>query len=66
MNALEKRLEADQFVRIHRALLVNARKIREIVTIGEGEYEILVGRSRLKSSRRYRRAVSALLRPNRT
>jgi two-component system LytT family response regulator len=64
MNSLEKRLQADQFVRIHRALLVNARKIREIVTIGEGEYEVLVGRHRLKSSRRYRRAVSALMRRN--
>ena len=66
MNSLERRLEADQFVRIHRALLVNARKIREIAAVGDGEYEVLVGARRLKSSRRYRRAVSALMRGNRT
>lgn len=62
MNSLEKRLHADQFVRIHRALLVNARKIREIVSVGDGEYDVVVGVDRLKSSRRYRRAVSALMR----
>jgi two-component system, LytTR family, response regulator len=64
MNSLEVRLQADHFVRIHRALLVNTRKIQEIVAVGEGEYEVLVGGRRLQSSRRYRRAVSALMRRN--
>jgi two-component system, LytTR family, response regulator len=62
MNALEKSLAPAQFVRIHRGLLVNARRIREISAIGGGEYEIAVGKRLLKSSRHYRRAVAALLR----
>jgi two-component system LytT family response regulator len=62
MNSLEVRLQPAQFVRIHRALLVNARHIREISSLGNGEYEVLVGRHILKSSRRYQRAVTGLLR----
>lgn len=62
MNSLEKRLAPDQFFRIHRGLLVNGRKIQEIAQVGEGEYEVLVGGRRLKSSRRYRRTLSGLIR----
>ncbi len=60
MNSLEMRLQ--QFVRIHRTLLVNARHIREISALGSGEYEVLVGEKLLKSSRRYQRAVTNLMR----
>ena len=52
MNSLEARLQPAQFVRIHRALLVNASRIREISSLGGGEYELLVGLQLLKSSRR--------------
>jgi two-component system, LytTR family, response regulator len=62
MSSLEARLQPAQFVRIHRALLVNARHISEISALGGGEYEVLVGGHLLKSSRRYRRAVTTLLR----
>ncbi|HYL73666.1 MAG TPA: response regulator [Bryobacteraceae bacterium] len=62
MNSLEKSLRAAHFVRIHRAMLVNTQRIHEITAIGGGEYELLVGGRLLKSSRRYQRAVSALLR----
>lgn len=62
MNSLEARLQPAQFVRIHRALLVNASRIREISALGGGEYELLVGLQLLKSSRRYQRAVTRLLR----
>ncbi|HLJ51620.1 MAG TPA: response regulator [Bryobacteraceae bacterium] len=62
MASLEERLRPAQFVRIHRALLVNACRVREINSIGEGEYELLVGGRLLKSSRGYRRAVTNLIR----
>jgi two-component system LytT family response regulator len=62
MNALETRLAPAGFVRIHRGLLINSRSIREIYVLGDGEYEMQVGNSLLKSSRRYRRAVAALVR----
>lgn len=62
MSSLEARLQPAQFVRIHRALLVNARHISEVSALGGGEYEVLVGGRLLKSSRRYRRAVTTLLR----
>ena len=61
MNSLEERLRGAGFVRIHRALLVNAGRIQEIVALGEGEYEVTVGGRLLKSSRRYRRSVSGLM-----
>jgi len=61
MNALETRLQPAQFLRIHRALLVNVSRVREITSIGAGEYELMVGGKLLKSSRRYSRNVSALL-----
>jgi two-component system LytT family response regulator len=60
MASLEERLRPS-FVRIHRAILVNANRIREITAIGEGEYEVQVGGRLLKSSRRYRRVVTALI-----
>jgi len=62
MSSLEARLQPAQFLRIHRALLVNAGRIREISSLGGGEYELLVGVQLLKSSRRYQRAVSKLIR----
>ena len=65
MNSLEERLRGAGFVRIHRALLVNGGRVREIVALGDGEYEMTVGDKRLKSSRRYRRAVSGLMKMGR-
>lgn len=65
MNSLEQTLRPAGFVRIHRGLLVNARRIGEISSIGEGEYEIRAGVHLLKSSRHYRKQVAALLRGRR-
>jgi two-component system LytT family response regulator len=62
MNSLEARLQQAQFVRIHRTLLVNASHIREVSALGNGDYEVLVGKKLLKSSRRYQRAVTNLIR----
>jgi len=62
MNALETSLRPAGFVRIHRRVLVNSRRIREISGLGDGEYEILAGDRLLKSSRHYRRTVSLLVR----
>lgn len=62
MSSLEKTLQAAHFVRIHRGLLVNTLRVREISSLGGGEYEMQVGRALLKSSRRYRRAVTELIR----
>lgn len=65
MNSLEQSLRPAGFVRIHRGLMVNAGRIREISSIGEGEYEIRAGIHLLKSSRYYRKQVGALLRGGR-
>jgi two-component system LytT family response regulator len=62
MNSLEVRLREAHFVRIHRKLLVNASHIREVSALGNGEYEVFVGEKLLKSSRRYQRAVTTLIR----
>ena len=65
MNSLEQILRPAGFVRIHRGLMVNARRIGEICSIGEGEYEIRAGKHLLKSSRHYRKQIAALLRGGR-
>jgi DNA-binding LytR/AlgR family response regulator len=57
----EDRGEPAQVVRVHRALLVNTGRIREIASLGGGDYERLVGTQLLKSSRRYQRAATDLL-----
>ena len=62
MNSLENCLRPMGFVRIHRGLMVNARRICEISSIGGGEYEIQMGNRLLKSSRHYRDLVMALVR----
>jgi two-component system LytT family response regulator len=62
MNTLEMSLRPAGFVRIHRRVLVNSERIREISGLGDGEYEILVGDRILKSSRHYRRTVSSIVR----
>jgi two-component system LytT family response regulator len=62
MNSLENSLRPAGFVRIHRGLMVNSRRIREISSIGGGEYEIQIGSRLLKSSRHYRNLVAVLVR----
>jgi two-component system LytT family response regulator len=61
LNHLEKRLNPDQFVRVHRSYIVNIDAIRDIVALSSGRYklylkdgkEIFVSRSGYKKLMRF-------------
>ena len=55
MKCLEESLPDDQFVRIHRSLIVNIDRIRELQHISRGEYHAILGDgTKLSVSRNYR------------
>jgi two-component system LytT family response regulator len=59
---LERRLDPNRFVRIHRSALVNLARIRELVALPHGEAELVLhDGTRLRVSRARRRAVRAAL-----
>jgi len=61
MNNLEKKLDPDQFLRVHRSRIVNARKIKELQPLFRGEYDIrLQDGTRLESGRGYRDRIQKL------
>lgn len=62
MNEMEKKLNPDQFLRIHRSIIVNVRKIRGVQPCNSGEFIVtLVSGKELPSSRGYRGNLGALL-----
>ena len=55
MAAMEQRLDATQFVRIHRSAIVNVARIRELRPYSSREYAVILhDGTRLRLSRRYR------------
>jgi two-component system LytT family response regulator len=61
MNALEKSLNPEMFLRIHRSVIVNVGRIRELQTAMHGEYVVtLASGVRLQSGRMYSDRLKAL------
>ena len=61
MNALEKSLDPEVFLRIHRSLIVNVRRIKELQPALHGEYVVtLLNGVRLQSGRGYNEKLKAL------
>lgn len=61
MNALEESLHSETFVRIHRSIIVNVRRIKELQPALHGEYAItLRDGTRLQSGRAWNDRVKAL------
>ena len=55
MAAMEQRLDAASFVRIHRSAIVNVSRIRELRPYSSREYAVILNDgTRLRLSRRYR------------
>jgi two-component system LytT family response regulator len=55
LSVFAEELDARQFARIHRSTLVNIDRIRELRSIADGEYQVvMVDGTRLKLSRSYR------------
>jgi two-component system LytT family response regulator len=62
MNEMEKKLDPDQFLRIHRSIIVNVEKIRGVQPCNSGEFIVtLVSGKELPSSRGYRENLGSLL-----
>jgi two-component system LytT family response regulator len=60
MNTLEKSLDPEMFVRIHRSLIVNLRRVKEIQPASHGEYMLLLHSGvRLQSGRTYHERIKA-------
>ena len=61
MNTLEKSLDPETFVRIHRSVIVNVQRIKELQPVLHGEYAITLANGvRLQSGRAYNAKLRAL------
>jgi two-component system, LytTR family, response regulator len=61
MSTLEKSLDPGTFLRIHRSVIVNVTRIRELQPVMHGEYAItLASGARLQSGRNYSERLKAL------
>lgn len=61
MTAMEARLDARQFARVHRSTIVNVSRVAEIRRRGERDYHlVLTDGTRLRMSRAYRAHLSRL------
>jgi two-component system LytT family response regulator len=62
MNEMERKLDPRQFLRIHRSIIVNTKKIRGVQPCNSGEFIVtLVSGKELPSSRGYRANLDLLL-----
>jgi two-component system LytT family response regulator len=62
MNEMERKLDPRQFLRIHRSIIVNIKKIRGVQPCNSGEFIVtLVSGKELPSSRGYRGNLGLLL-----
>ena len=62
MNNLEKRLDPNQFLRIHRSRIINIQRVKELRPLFRGEYDILLkDGTRVETGRGYRDRVQRLL-----
>ena len=61
MNTLEKSLDSELFLRIHRSVMVNVKRIKELEPVTHGEYVITLANGvRLQSGRMYTEKLKAL------
>jgi two-component system LytT family response regulator len=62
IGRLSERLDPDQFVRIHRSIIVNVRKIKELQPCNRGEYMVVLRDGKqLSCSRGYRAKLQELI-----
>jgi two-component system LytT family response regulator len=61
MNTIEASLDPEMFLRIHRSLIVNVGRIKELQPAGHGEYVVVLRSGvRLQSGRSYHEKLKAL------
>jgi two-component system, LytTR family, response regulator len=58
LSELERDLEEENFIRIHRSIIVNLDRVRGLELHAEGDYEVVLSsKARLRLSRRYRKRL---------
>jgi len=58
LSELDRRLDPEQFARVHRSTIVNLDQVRQITTHMSGDYQLLLKSGRvLRMSRHYRRRL---------
>lgn len=61
MNTLEKSLDPETFLRIHRSIIVNVGRIQELEPVAHGEYVVTLPHGvRVRSGRSYHETLKAL------
>ena len=62
MNSLENQLDTEQFLRVHRSIIINKYYIKNCIYSGNNEYQFnLKNGEKLTSSRSYKTAIVAYL-----
>lgn len=62
MHELERRLDPDRFIRIHRSAIINVDRLHDLHPLSSGDFEVtLLDGTRLTLSRRYRHRVETML-----
>jgi two-component system LytT family response regulator len=65
ISRTSERLNPNHFIRIHRSLIVNVRKIKELIPVNSGEYIVVLKSGKeLSCSRGYRANVQHLIESN--
>ena len=66
ISGMEKRLDPKKFTRIHRSLIINIHRMREIRTLNSGEFVVTMSNdTQLRGSRNYRSAIQPFLKATR-
>jgi two-component system, LytTR family, response regulator len=62
LGGISERLDANHFVRIHRSMIVNVRKIKELIPVNSGEYVVVLKNGKeLSCSRGYRAGLRGIV-----
>jgi two-component system LytT family response regulator len=62
IGGISQRLDANRFVRIHRSMIVNVRKIKELIPVNSGEYVVVLKNGKeLSCSRGYRVGLQGIV-----
>jgi two-component system LytT family response regulator len=63
MNEMATKLPADRFARVHRSIIVNVERVREVQPWFKGDYVLVLhDGTKLRSGRTYRQTVQSLIR----
>jgi two-component system LytT family response regulator len=65
ISRISDRLNPADFVRIHRSMIVNVRRIKELIPVNSGEYVVILNSGKeLSCSRGYRSNLQHLIAKN--